>query len=62
MSPKNTPYPFDDIPANNYFGEFRELSNSIGQFENKEKEKNHTSIDNGKSDDAFNEFSIFPKY
>jgi len=40
MLPKDTPYPFDNMPNENYFGEFRELSNSIGQFEKNDKEKN----------------------
>ena len=62
MLPKDTPYPFDNMPNENYFGEFRELSNSIGQFEKNDKEKNDHNTDTRKSDDAYNEFSIFPKY
>jgi len=62
MLPKDTPYPFDNITDENYFGEFRELSCSIGQYEKKDKESNPYNTDSKKSDEAFNEFSIFPKY
>lgn len=62
MLPKDTPYPFDNMPDANYFGEFRELSCSIGQYEKKDKERDHHNTDNERYDDAFNEFTIFPKY
>ena len=59
MSPKDIPYPFYDIPDENYFGEFRELSNSIGNFEKNDKEKishNHKE----QPDNTSNDFSTFP--
>jgi len=59
MAPKDTPY-FDDMPEENYFGEFRELSNTIGPYAKKDVEKPN-STDNKKTDDTFNEFTIFPK-
>jgi hypothetical protein len=62
MLPNDTPYPFDNMAYENYFGEFRELSNSIGQYEKKDKENAHPNTDNRNPDDVFNEFSIFPKY
>jgi hypothetical protein len=64
MMPRNASYPFYNMPDENYFGEFRELSNSIGHYEdeNKAKEKNPNNPDIKKTDDAFNEFSVFPKY
>lgn len=68
MMPRNASYPFYNMPDENYFGEFRELSNSIGHYEdededeNKAKEKNPNDTDTKKTDDAFNEFSTFPKY
>lgn len=60
MLPNDTPYPFYNIPDENYFGEFRELSNSIGDYEKSDKEKAWDTKDTKKTDDAFNEFSIFP--
>ncbi len=62
MLPKDTPYPFDNMPGENYFGEFRELESSIGHYEKKDTEKNPNNTDKRKSDDSFNEFTIFPKY
>ncbi|MBZ9684958.1 hypothetical protein G9F72_001100 [Clostridium estertheticum] len=64
MLPKDTPYPYDDMPEENYFGEFRELVSSIGPFAPKDndKDKNHEYPDKEDPDDTFNEFSIFPKY
>ena len=64
MLPKNSSYPFYNMPDENYFGEFRELSNSLGHYEdeNKDKDKKHNNSDAQKTDDAFNEFSIFPNY
>ena len=59
MVPKYTPY-FDDMPEENYFGEFRELSNTIGPYAKKDVEKTNNT-DNKKTDDTFNEFTIFPK-
>jgi hypothetical protein len=64
MTHKNTPYPFDGMPDENYFGEFRELSSSIGSYHEKDKEKDHERLDSmesKKSEDAFTEFTIFPK-
>lgn len=69
MLPKDTPYPFDSMPEENYYGEFRELASSIGPFVKKDKDKakdndrdnDQDDPDNKKSDDAFEEFSIFPK-
>lgn len=64
MLPKNSSYPFYNMPDENYFGEFRELSNSIGHYEDakKDTEKKNNETDLEKPDDAFNEFSIFPIY
>jgi hypothetical protein len=65
MLPKNNSYPFYNMPDENYFGEFRELLSSIGHYEDdhKYKENNHNNtIKTEKTDDAFNEFSTFPKY
>ena len=64
MFPKNSSYPFYNMPDENYFGEFRELSNSIGHYEDEKKdtEKKHNEENIEKTYDAFNEFSIFPKY
>ena len=64
MIPKNSSYPFYNLPDENYFGEFRELSNSIGHYEDehKEKDNNHISPNTKNTDDAFNEFSTFPDY
>jgi len=64
MLPKNSSYPFYNMPDENYFGEFRELSNSIGHYEDEKKDtkKKHNEADTEKTDDAFNEFSTFPKY
>jgi hypothetical protein len=65
MLPKNNSYPFYNMPDENYFGEFRELLSSIGHYEDdsKHKENNHNNtIKTEKNDDAFNEFSTFPKY
>ncbi|MCB2312860.1 hypothetical protein LGL55_16495 [Clostridium tagluense] len=59
MSPKDTPYPFDGMPDENCFGEFRELVSSTGAYV--AKENNHHDKDNNDPDDTFNEFSIFPK-
>lgn len=65
MSHKNTPYPFDGMPDEDYFGEMDTLSNTIGHFErkdskttNKENDSNDTIERNSK--EAFNEFIIFP--
>ena len=60
MMHKDSPYPFDSIPEENYYGEFRDLSNTIGPFVKKDKASDNDR-DNEKSDDAFDEFSIFPK-
>lgn len=60
MLPKDTPYPFNDMPDENYFGEFRALSGSIGPHEKKDKEKINDT-ENDKFDDTINEFSVFPK-
>lgn len=66
MLPKNNSYPFYNMPDENYFGEFRELLSSIGHYEDEHKyrevENNHNNINTEETDDAFNEFSIFPKY
>lgn len=59
MTPQDIPYPFYDISDENYFGEFRELSNSIEDF--KKSDKKEAPINNKeKADDVFNDFSIFP--
>lgn len=62
MLPKDTPYLFDSMPEENYFGEFRELSNSIEPFAKKDKDSNQhdKDKDNEDPDDIFNGFSIFP--
>lgn len=60
MVPKDTPY-FDDMPEENYFGEFRELSNTIGPYAKKDKEKTKDNTENIETDDTFKEFTIFPK-
>ena len=64
MLPKNSSYPFYNMPDENYFGEFRELSSSIGHYEDEKKdtEKKSNDADIEKTDDTFNEFSTFPKY
>jgi hypothetical protein len=64
MLPKNSSYPFYNMPDENYFGEFRELSNSIGHYEDEKKasEKKHNESDIEKIDAVFNEFSTLPKY
>ena len=59
MAPKDTPY-FDDMPEENYFGEFRELSNTIGPYVKKDVEKPNNT-DNKRTDDTLNEFTIFPE-
>ena len=59
MLPKDTPYPYDDMPEENYFGEFRELVSSIGH--NAQKAKSYDYPGNEYPDDTFNEFSVFPK-
>lgn len=56
MLPKDTPYPFDSMPEENYYGEFRQLVSSIEPFVKKDKAR-----DNDQDDDAFDEFSVFPK-
>ncbi|MBU3143220.1 hypothetical protein [Clostridium sp. CF012] len=61
MLPKDTPYPYDDMPEDNYFGEFRELVNSIGHNAQKDKDKSYDYPGNEYPDDTFNEFSVFPK-
>jgi len=62
MLPKDTAYPLDAIPEENYFGEFRELSNSIGPSVKKDKDKGHHNPDNyNPDDDTYNEFLLFPK-
>ena len=60
MFPKDTPYPFDDMPEENYFGEFRELSNTIGPYVKKDKDNKQDYPDNDDPEDTFHEFSIFP--
>ena len=65
MSHKNTPYPFDGMPDEDYFEELGTLSNTIGHFERKENKSVNKEIDpndtaEGKPKDAFNEFTIFP--
>jgi hypothetical protein len=64
MTHKNTPYPFDGMPDENYFGEFRELSSSIGSYNEEDKEKDQKRLDSTeskKSEDTFTEFIIYPK-
>ena len=61
MLPNDTPYPYDDMPDENYFGEFRELSNTIGPYVKKDSDKDHHIADKENPDDTFHEFSIFPK-
>lgn len=64
MSHKDTPYPFDGMPDEDYFGELRELSNTIAQFERHDKSvqsnKNNVDEKDDKKSDSFKEFSIFP--
>jgi hypothetical protein len=64
MSHKDTPYPFDGMPDEDYFGELRELSNTIAQFDIYDKsvpnKKNNADGNADKKSDSFNEFSIFP--
>jgi len=66
MLPKDAPYPFDDMPNENYFGEFRELSNSIGPHAKKdkdtEKDTGKDNEDKNKTDDVSSVFPVFPKY
>ena len=62
MLPNDTPYPFDSIPVENYYGEFRELSSTIGPYVKKDKDKDKDNPTNEDSDDTFKEFSIFPKF
>ncbi|MBK5240559.1 hypothetical protein [Clostridium sp.] len=61
MSLKNTPYPFDGMPDEDYYGELGTLSDNIGHFErhdikptNKVTDPNDTSERNPK--DTFSEF------
>jgi hypothetical protein len=65
MSHKNTPYPFDGMPDEDYFGELGPLSNNIGHFERNDINPTNKEIDpNDKAEtkpkDIFSEFSIFP--
>ncbi|MCJ7689804.1 MAG: hypothetical protein MUO60_10870 [Clostridiaceae bacterium] len=65
MSHKNTPYPFDGMPDEDYFEELVTLSNNIGHFERNDIKPTNKEIDpddtsEKKPKDAFSEFSIFP--
>jgi len=60
MLPKGIPYSFDNMPDENYFGEFRDLSSSIGP--NTKKDRDHDNADREDSDEIFDEFSIHPKF
>jgi len=65
MLPNDTPYPYDDMPEENYFGEFRELSNTIGPYIKKDNDNDndnkHHNTDKNNPDDTLKEFSIFPR-
>jgi len=65
MSHKNTPYPFDGMPDEDYFGELGTLSSTMETLNPKDnntsnKEIYPNDIINKKPKGAFSEFSIFP--
>lgn len=58
MIPKDTPFPFDNIPDENYFGEFRELSYPLKP--DAKKDNDPVDMENLGFYESFDEFSIFP--
>lgn len=65
MSHKQTPYPFDGIPDEDYFGELATLSSTTGYLEPTDnltinKEIDPTDAAEKKPKSAFSEFTTFP--
>lgn len=65
MSHKNTPYPFDGMPDEDYYGELVTLSSTMSHLEPKDNKPNNKEIDPNdtverKPKGAFSEFSMFP--
>jgi hypothetical protein len=64
MSHKQTPYPFDGMPDEDYFGELVTLSSTMGYFEPNDNLTSNKEIDptdtERKPKGAFSEFSRFP--
>ncbi|MGK0467641.1 hypothetical protein [Clostridium sp.] len=65
MSHKNTPYPFDGMPDEDYFGELGTSSSTMENLVPKDNNPSNREIDHNdtierKPKGAFSDFSIFP--